>query len=182
MSTALVTVLAPFSSVNSATRLPLTTTLISELRGCICGVLKPHGPKKPRVMETPVPIRGGKDWRSARTVWPPLPVVRVSEGGLLKSKTKSRSLGIRVMRSTALGAKISFWIRARLSAWPLTVVFVTGVAVFVDAGGIVEVGAARVRAERREERRRLVVCILLLLMGRGYEDLWRERLETKVQK
>jgi len=69
------------------------------------------------------------------------------------------------MRSTALGARINFWIRARLSAWPLTVVFVTGVAVFVDAGDIVEVGAARVRVERREERRRLVVCILFAVDG-----------------
>ena len=146
------TVRAPFSSVNSATRLPFTTMLISELRGWICGVLKPHGPRKPTVIETPVPIKGGKDWRSARTVWPPFPVVRVSEGGLLKSKTKSASLGMSFMRSTALGARMRDWIRERLSAPPLTVVLAA------EEGVVSYVGAAAARRGRMV--RRMVVYIV----------------------
>ena len=101
-----------------------------------------------------MPIKGGNDWRSARTVCPPFPVVRVLEGGLLKSKTKSASLGMSFMRSTALGARIRDWIRERLSVPPLTVVLAA------EAGEVLYVGAAAVRIGRRVSRRAaFVVCI-----------------------
>lgn len=69
--------------------------------------MKPQGPRKPMVMETPVPINGGNDWRSALTVCPPFPVVMVLSGGLSKSNLKEASLGIRLMRSAALAARMS---------------------------------------------------------------------------
>lgn len=73
-------------------------------------MLKPHGPRKPRVIEAPVPIRAGNPFRSALTVCPPLPVV-MPVVAVLKSKTKSASER-RAMRSTASGARMREEIKA----------------------------------------------------------------------
>jgi hypothetical protein len=51
---------------------PSITMFASAARGCTCGVLKPHGPRKPTVIDVLVPIKGGKVWRSALTVLPPI--------------------------------------------------------------------------------------------------------------
>ena len=103
-----------------------------------------------------MPIKGGKDFRSARTVCPPRPEARVVLGGAPKSKMKSLSLGIRAMRSTALGASRRELMRVRLSCWVFTFVFVGGVAVkFVEE----EVGKERVRVERRLVRRSGVIIV-----------------------
>ena len=79
--------------------------LISEARLWVCEGLKPQGPMKPTVMETPVPIRVGKDLRSAATVRPPAV-------GLRKSSLKEGGER-RLMRSAAVGARVSFSMRAR---------------------------------------------------------------------
>lgn len=104
----------PFSATNSVPSRPSMMMLISELRGWIWGVLKPQGPRKPTVMATPVPMRAGKTLRSALTVKPPLPVVLASvfAGGFWKSYKKSAGER-RAMRSTAVGASSSCWIRLR---------------------------------------------------------------------
>ena len=72
-----------------------TYILNSVARGWVCGVLKPHGPRKPTyedrgelgvgvwskgrsertVMAIPVPIRAGKLAPEAPTVCPPFPIV-----------------------------------------------------------------------------------------------------------
>lgn len=98
--------------------------LTSVARGWTCGVLKPQGPRKPRVMEADVPMRAGKPLRSALTVWPPWPVV-MPVVAVLKSKTKSASER-RAMRSTASGARI----REEIRDWAL-------VGVVIGAGALV---------------------------------------------
>ena len=127
-----------------------------------------------------MPIKGGKDWRSARTVWPPKPEVRVVEGGEPKSKMKSLSLGIRAIRSTALGARRRELMRVRLSCWVFTVMFVGGVAVkFVEE----EVGKERARVERREVMRMgAVVYIFAVVMIKGMLIGWEEEVFNKERK
>ena len=101
------------------------------------------------------------------------------EGGAPKSKMKSLSLGIRAMRSTALGASRRELMRVRLSCWVFTVMFVGGVAVkFVEE----EVGKERARVERRVARRTgLVVNIFAVVMREemlidlGEEVFYKER-------
>lgn len=85
------------------------------------------------------------------------------EGGEPKSKMKSLSLGIRAMRSTALGARRRELMRVRLSCWVFTVMFVGGVAVkFVEE----EVGKQRARVERRVARRRGPVVYIFAVVVR----------------
>lgn len=104
------------------------------------------------------------------------------EGGAPKSKMKSLSLGMRAMRSTALGASRRELMRVRLSCWVFTVMFVGGVAVkFVEE----EVGKERARVERRVVRRRGVVVVYIFavvmreenLIGWGADVFYKERKE-----
>ena len=90
------------------------------------------------------------------------------EGGPPKSKMKSLSLGIREMRSTALGARRRELMRVRLSCWVFTVMFVGGVAVkFCEE----EVGMERARVERRVDRRRRVVVVYIFAVVMRKETL-----------
>lgn len=102
------------------------------------------------------------------------------EGGAPKSKMKSLSLGIREMRSTALGARRRELMRVRLSCWVFTVMFVGGVAVkFVEE----EVGRERARVERSVVRMMGVVVVYMFavvmrkesLTGKGQEVFYKER-------
>ncbi len=102
------------------------------------------------------------------------------EGGAPKSKMKSLSLGMRAMRSTALGASRRELMRVRLSCWVFTVMFVGGVAVkFVE-----EVGKERARVERRVVRRRgvVVVYIFAVVMREVILIGWRGELFYKERK
>lgn len=75
--------------------------LNSVARGCVCGVFRPQGPRKPNVMATLLPTSAGKVAWVAWTVRPSLPEPPISSGvGLKKSKTKSASER-RFMRSSA---------------------------------------------------------------------------------
>ena len=86
------------------------------------------------------------------------------EGGEPKSKMKSLLLGMREMRSMALGARRRELMRVRLSCWVFTVRFVGGVAVKF-------VGMERARVERRVVRRRGVVVVYILAVVMRTESL-----------
>ena len=106
-------------------------------------------------------------------------------GGEPKSKTKSESLGIRAMRSTAFGARRREFMRARLSCWVFTVVLVEGVRVKFEEG---VVGRERARVERRVVRKReevvVVVYIFAVVVGMREAILigWRAVILYKEKK
>ena len=128
---------------------PSTRMLISALRGCVCGVLKPQGPRNPTVIAVLEPMRGGNDWRLAATVEPPEPTVLEFAGGARKSKTKSLSREIVAMRSAALGARRSDLITSRLLARPLTGSRVE----LVEEAAVSSRGAATAKVATRGRRR-----------------------------
>lgn len=113
------TVRERFSKMNCVDKEPEIRTKSSALRRWTCGVLKPQGPRNPTVMEAEVPMRAGKETRSARTVAPPLPPVAAAlVGGDLNEKMKSDSEGRRSSREEAFGAERSWPMRVRLfAAW-----------------------------------------------------------------
>lgn len=111
------TVRERFSKMNWVDKEPEIRTKSSALRRCTCGVLKPQGPRNPTVMAAEVPMRAGKETRSAETVAPPLPAVLAAPvGGDLYEKMKSESDGRRLSREEALGAERRASTRVRLFA------------------------------------------------------------------
>ena len=113
------TVRERFSKMNCVDKEPEIRTNSSALRRWTCGVLKPQGPRNPTVMAAEVPMRAGKETRSARTVAPPLPAVAAAlVGGDLYEKMKSESEGRRLSREEAFGAERRASMRVRLfAAW-----------------------------------------------------------------